>query len=270
MGLRWAGVRRVRGQVRKRLGRRLAALGLDDIAAYRAHLERHPDEWQVLDGLCRIPISRFYRDREVFAHLGRAALPALARAAAARGETRLRCWSAGCASGEEPYGLAMAWAFAAAPLSPKFDLEIVATDADPHLIERARAARYGADSLKDLPPGWRDRAFDAADGTFVLRPRFRASVALDCQDIRARAPPGRFDLVLCRNMAFTYFAEPVQRAVLRQIAGALVAGGALVVGAHERPPADAGVLAPWQAKLGIYRNAGIPGRPTSKKDAAAG
>ncbi len=60
-------------------------------------------------------------------------------------------------------------------------------------------------------------------------------------------------------MAFTYFAEPVQRAVLRRIAGALVAGGALVVGAHERPPADAGELAPSQAKLGIYRNAEIPG-----------
>ncbi len=146
MGLRWAGLRRVRRQVCKRIGRRLGALGIRDIAAYRAYLEQHPDEWRVLDGLCLIPISRFFRGREAFAYLGRTVLPELARAAAARGETRLRCWSAGCASGEEPYSLTLAWALAAAPISPKLDLEIVATDADPHLIGRARAARYGAGS----------------------------------------------------------------------------------------------------------------------------
>ena len=263
MGLRWAGVRRVRGQVRKRLGRRLAALGLDDLAAYRAHLERHPDEWRVLDGLCRIPISRFFRDREVFAHLGRAVMPELARAAAARGATRLRCWSAGCASGEEPYGLSLAWAFEAAARSPRLDLEIAATDADPHLIERARAARYAAASLKDLPPGWRDRAFDAGDGGFVLRPEFRVPVGLDCQDIRAQAPPGRFDLLLCRNMAFTYFVESEQRAVLRRLTGALVGGGALVVGAHERLPEGAHELAPWEVALGVHRKAAACG-PSQK------
>ncbi len=259
MGLRWAGFRRVRGQVRKRLGRRLAALGLDDLAAYRAHLKRHPDEWRVLDGLCRIPISRFYRDREVFAHLGRAVMPELARAAAARRATRLRCWSAGCASGEEPFGLSLAWAFEAAARSPRLDLEIAATDADPHLIERARAARYAAGSLKDLPSGWRDRAFDAEDGGFVVRPEFRACVGLDVQDIRVQSPPDRFDLVLCRNMAFTYFAEPEQRAVLRRLMGALVGGGALLIGAHERLPEGATDVEPWEAAPGVYRKAAACG-----------
>ena len=268
MGLRWAGLRRVRRQVCRRIGRRLGALGMRDIAAYRAHLERHPDEWWMLDGLCRIPISRFYRDREVFAHLGRAVLPELARAAAARGETRLRCWSAGCASGEEPYSLSLAWAFEAATRAPRLGFEIVATDAEPHLIERARAARYGAGSLKDLPPGWRERAFDAADGLFALHREFRACVGLESQDIRAHAPPGRFDLVLCRNMAFTYFAEPVQRAVLGRIAGALVGGGALVIGAHERLPEGAADVAPWEAKLGVWRKAAA--HAPGKKDAVAG
>ena len=267
MGLRWAGVRRVRRQVCKRIGRRLTALGLDDIAAYRTRLEADPDEWRVLDGLCRIPISRFFRDREAFAHLGRAVLPALARAAAARGETRLRCWSAGCASGEEPYSLSLLWTLGAASGSPRLGLEIVATDADAHLIERARAARYGAGSLKDLPPGWRERAFGTANGLFALRPEYRAPVALECQDVRADAPPGRFDLVLCRNMAFTYFAEPVQRAVQRRLMGALVGGGALVIGAHERLPEGATDVAPWEAKLGVYRKAAACG--PSKKDSVA-
>ncbi len=257
LGLRWAGFRRVRRQVGKRIDRRLRALGLADVAAYRAHLETCAEEWRVLDGLCRIPISRFWRDRGVFVHLGEVVLPDLARAAADRGEGRLRCWSAGCASGEEPYSLAIAWVLAAAVRSPPVAFEVVATDADEHLLERARAARYGAGSLKELPPAWRETAFTPSGADFVLRAGLRDHVALLRQDIREEAPPGRFDLVLCRNLAFTYFDEPVQRAVVRRIADALVAGGALVVGAHERLPAGVeSHVSPWAAKLGIYRKRG--------------
>ena len=254
MGLRWPGFRRVRRQVCKRLDRRLRALGLGDLAAYRAYLDSHPDEWRLLDGLCRIPISRFFRDSDVFGHLGRAVIPGLARAADARGETRLRCWSAGCASGEEPYGLALLWAFEAAGRSPRLDLDVVATDAEPHLLERARAARYPASSLKFLPTGWRERAFTRSGRLFVLGSEFRDGVALVRQDVRAEAPIGRFDLVLCRNLAFTYFAEPVQRRVLETIAGALVPGGALVIGANERLPEGTTELVAWAAIPGLYRH----------------
>ncbi len=87
--LRWAGFRKVRKLVCKRVARRLRELGLPDLAAYRAFLESHPGEWDVLDGFCRIPISRFYRDREVFASLEQDVLPALAQAAVAAGRVEL-------------------------------------------------------------------------------------------------------------------------------------------------------------------------------------
>ena len=64
--MRWAGFRKVRGQVCKRIGRRLKELGLGDIDAYRSYLDKHSEEWEILDGLCRITISRFHRDRKVF------------------------------------------------------------------------------------------------------------------------------------------------------------------------------------------------------------
>ena len=268
MSLRWEGVRRVRRQVCKRIGRRLRVLELADVDAYRDYLGAHADEWRELDGLCRISVSRFFRDAEVFAHLGQAVLPELARCAAARGESRLRCWSAGCASGEEPYSLSIVWALEAASRSPRIELEVVATDADPHLLERARAARYRAGTLRELPPGWRERAFAPAVGLYALDPKFRRCVSLLRQDIRTRAPPGRFDVVLCRNLAFTYFAAQVQDDVGRRIARALVAGGALVIGVRERLPRGAGDLAPWGEELGVYRKsktfdpdqASMPGR----------
>jgi len=108
LGLRRSGYRKVRGTVCKRLAPRLRALGLPDLDAYRARLAAEQAEWAVLDGLCRIPISRFWRDRAVFDHLAVDVLPALAAAAADSGRTEVRVWSAGCASGEEPYSLRLA------------------------------------------------------------------------------------------------------------------------------------------------------------------
>jgi len=86
--LRWPGFRRVRRQVCKRIDRRLRTLELADLAAYQEYLSHHSEEWRYLDALCRITISRFYRDREVFQRLERQVLPELARNARARGESR--------------------------------------------------------------------------------------------------------------------------------------------------------------------------------------
>jgi chemotaxis protein methyltransferase CheR len=151
LGLRWPGFRRVRGRLCKRLRRRLTELGPRELSEYRALLETHPEEWTRLDGLSQISISRFYRDHGVWQMLEHAILPRLAGRARARGETRLRIWSAGCASGEEPYTLALLFAFSKAP----YDLraEILATDANPHRLRRAHRACYRATSLRDVPEG---------------------------------------------------------------------------------------------------------------------
>ena len=74
-----------------------------------AYLGAHPDEWHALDGLCTISISRFYRDHCVFDALGDMMLPALAARATTRTDTTVHCWSAGCASGEEPFTLSLIW-----------------------------------------------------------------------------------------------------------------------------------------------------------------
>lgn len=236
LGLRWAGYARVRGQVCKRLGRRLAALGLADLTAYRRRLDAEPGEWTALDGLCRITISRFHRDRATFAALRRQVLPSLAEAALARGESALHCWSAGCASGEEPYTLAMLWSLELVEGFPGLAIEILATDAEPAVLARARGGRYARGSLRELPARWLAAAFEEDASGYALKPDFRAPVRFRRQDIRKRMPPGPFDLILCRNLAFTYFDEDGQRAVLRRLVRRLVPGGALVLGGHERLP----------------------------------
>jgi hypothetical protein len=115
LGMRWPGFRKARRQVCRRIGRRLCELGLPDVAAYRACLEQNPAEWQVLDSACRITISRFYRDRNVFESLQNAVLPVLARAAIERGasDTRLARWSS--ASTNHSPSIALAFAHGMAP-----------------------------------------------------------------------------------------------------------------------------------------------------------
>jgi len=252
LGLSWAGFRKVRGTVYKRLRRRLNALGLTDLDAYRDYLRDQVDEWRRLDELCRIPISRFYRDKGVFEALGRQVLPELARHAQADGRRSIRAWSAGCASGEEPYSLRLVWDQMVQPAFPATTLVIFATEIDPVMLERARTGSYGSSSLEDLPAGWQTTAFVAKNGQYCLGELHRRDVAFDQQDIRKIMPDGPFELILCRNLAFTYFDEETQNDVLRRLVARLALHGALVIGAHEQLPCPADALRPLSKGLPIY------------------
>jgi len=252
LGLRWAGFRKVRHLVCKRLGRRLRELGLADPAHYRAVLERDAAERLAFDGLCRIPVSRFYRDRGVFDALRDEVLPRLAQEASTRGQQRLRAWSAGCASGEEPYTLRILWELAIRERFPEVELHVVATDADRGMLQRARTGCYGPGSLSDLPKDWLALAFEHKGGLHCLRDAFRGNTEFVQQDLRTAMPDGAFDLILCRNLVFTYFEPALQRVVAARIIDHLRLRGVMVVGIHEKLPAGLGDLHPLPAMPGLY------------------
>ena len=268
MGFAWPGFRRVRRQVVKRIGRRLAELRLSGLDAYRRYLESHPAEWERLDSFCRVTISRFFRDAAAFEALGREILPRLAEGATARGQRCLRAWSAGCASGEEPYSLNLLWKISLAPRFPKLTFSIIATDADARVLVRAQAGCYPAASLRELPAGWRGAAFRRDGRLFCLIPEFREGVAFFAQDLRREAPAGPFNLVLCRNLAFTYFDAAGQARVLDRIGSVLAEGGALALGRKERLPGGAPGFAPWVAERGIYRKAAASLMPANAASAS--
>jgi chemotaxis protein methyltransferase CheR len=254
LGLRWEGFRRVRRQVCRRIARRIAELGAAGIAEYRAILSSDPGEWQTLDGLCRVTISRFFRDRALWARLRDEVLPEPSRLALERRQPALRCWSAGCASGEEPFGIAIVFRLAVAPAFPGLGLTVLATDADEVVLERARRACYQAGALRELPPEWRELAFEQCGPELCLRASFRDGVEFRHQDLRLAMPDGPFDVVFCRNVAFTYFDLEGQRAVLAGISARLVRGGFLVIGVHEGLPAHAALERAAEG-LPIFRRA---------------
>jgi len=253
LGLHWPGFRKVQRQVCKRIARRITALGLADVDEYRAYLDADRAEWRALGALCTVSISRFYRDREVFACLGSVVLPALAEAASMRGADHIECWSAGCARGEEPYTLAVQWRCLLAARFPRLDLRVLATDIDAWVLERARAACYSASSLQALPAAWRALAFERRGEQYCLRDSYRANIELARQDLCAELPQRQFDLVFCRNLAFTYFSPDLARSALERIASRLRRGGALVIGLHERLPDPAAGFEPWPGCRSVLR-----------------
>jgi chemotaxis protein methyltransferase CheR len=251
--MRWPGFRKVRRQVCRRIGRRLREVGLPDMATYRAFLERNPSEWQVLDDACRITISRFYRDRGVFESLGKTVLPVLARAAIEHGARELRCLSVGCASGEEAYSLKLLWELELARDHEVLALCVTAVDSHPGMLERARRGCFHGGSLKDLPETWQRSAFEQTDGEFCLRRPFRKGVRFAHGDVRRSLPAGPFDLVLCRNLVFTYFVDSLQRDILVHLHAQMHDGAALVVGIHESLPEHCIGFRPWDGARCTYR-----------------
>jgi chemotaxis protein methyltransferase CheR len=251
--MRWPGFRKVREQVCKRIRRRLRELGIPDIGSYRDYLEAHAEEWSVLDTFCRITISRFYRDRDVFDFLGATVLPQLARTASARGESEVRAWSAGCASGEEIYTVKMLWRHSIGSQTAVLPLRIVATDVEPVMLDRARCGCYTAGSLKDLPRQWLDSEFVRRGAFFCVREELREGIEFRLEDIREAQPAGPFHLILCRYLAFTYFAPDLQLRLLTAIVDRLVPSGVLVTGKREPLPGAPQNMTALAPRLGVYR-----------------
>lgn len=235
MHLRWPGYRKVRRQVCKRVQRRIHALGIT-LDEYRQRLVQDDAERRRFDGYCRITISRFYRDREVWQQLENEVLPELACRAMARYRKILRMWSVGCASGEEPYTLSILWRLRLAERFPELETDILASDSDPMMLARAEQACYADGSLKGLPDAWQDAAFERRNGDYCLRRAHRAPVGLLQHDVRDPPPEGAFDLILCRNLVFTYFDADQQRQSLQHLVEAMRPGSVLILGARESLP----------------------------------
>ncbi len=232
---RWEGFRKVRSQPCKKIVRRIQELELSGYSEYQEYLEENPSEWEHLHEMCRITISRFYRDRGVFDALKEDILPELARACPEK-EQPLRCWSAGCASGEEPYTLALIHHFRLSRQFPELNIEIIATDVEAHMLERARQATYSGGSLKNLPDKWIEEGFNKKEEEYELRPEIARKVEFLQQDIREEMPEGNFQLILCRNLAAMYFDEELQLEIFGRMREKLSEGGFLILGKHGKLP----------------------------------
>ena len=126
------------------------------------------------------------------------------------------------------------------------------------MLARAREGCFEATSLHELPPPLIEEAFDALGSRYRVKPKHREGIEFLDQDLRSEMPAHLFDLILCRYVAFTYFAIPLRRKVLVGMLDHLRPQGYLMIGTHEHLPGDIPELAPLVAAAQIFQKRAVP------------
>jgi chemotaxis methyl-accepting protein methylase len=207
----------------------MAELGCSTLREYLTVLEQNRTAYQTCQAHLRVTISRFYRDRQVWRHLGNRLLPVLT----AHFPQELNAWSAGCACGEEPYSLAILWNRLQIPTA----LKIIATDADPLCLERARKGIFLGSSLKELSPEYISSCFSRSNAkNYSILPHLQENISWYEHDLLDSPPRGPFHLIFLRNNLLTYYQQPVLGPAAERIVETLAPGGFLIIGAHEKLP----------------------------------
>ncbi|WP_298482259.1 CheR family methyltransferase [uncultured Chloroflexus sp.] len=218
------------------LQRAAQQLGVADLGQLLALIERSPVAWNEVIAELTIGETYFFRNAAQFAALREVILPDLIQR---RSMVRyLRLWSAGCATGEEPYSLAITLR-ETLPADPPWQISILATDINFRFLERAREAVYGNWSFRETPEYVRDRYFIPEGGRWRLRNEIKRDVVFAQLNLVEPIYPSpqsgiiAFDVIFCRNVLI-YFDEATTQPIIQRMYDSLVPGGWLVVG-HAEP-----------------------------------
>lgn len=233
LGYRWGGYRKPRGQVFKRIRKRLRELDMEDVSAYRNYLNNHPDEWKILDSLCDITITRFFRDRMLWDYI-RDVL--LTNCISQHPNESINIWSVGCCNGEEPYSIAIAASQLKENSEYDCGFRILATDRNPEQIRKAKTGWYPPGVLKELSRGETEKYFIPQESGYRIDPELMNMVEFEVRDIRHSLPDQQFHFIFCRNFVFTYFSNDLQRDYLTKFRSLLHPKGYLITGAQETLP----------------------------------
>jgi len=216
----------------RRLQLRMRATGSEDYTSYMHFLRRHPDEYRQLVSELSITVTEFFRDADTWEALKDQVAPEILASKQARGLSNVHAWSAGCATGEEAYSLAICFLEAQRPRKDfsGLNVKIYATDLDQESLKKARRGQYSKVSM--LPGVEAQRYFRPLEVGFEVTEELKQAVKFEEADIMA--PPRRrfLDLIVCRNLLI-YFNKECQARILSIFHDSLREGGYLVMGRSE-------------------------------------
>jgi chemotaxis protein methyltransferase CheR len=203
-----------------RLSRRLRALRLDSFIAYRQLLESDPDGLEMVEfcNALTTNLTSFFRESHHFEYLQQHVLQPVKAAPPGH---RIRIWSAGCSTGEEPYSIAMS-ACEVLGENLRADLKILATDLDSNVLARARRGVYTPDQVKGISPTRLARFFgqtqDNGLPVYVVKPAVSRLITFKQLNLMQELPMrGPLDVIFCRNVVI-YFDKQTQRKLFQRYA----------------------------------------------------
>ena len=248
-----------RASLMRRIQKRLQTLNLETYTDYVDHLQVHPEEYARLFDTILINVTGFFRDPTAWDYIASEVIPRILRE---KPENEpIRVWSAGCASGEEAYTIAMLLAEALGVDHYRERVKIYASDVDEQALTHARQASYGAREVEAIPPDLLERYFDRSDHRRVFRKDLRRSVIFGRHDLVQDAPISRIDLLICRNVLM-YFNSEMQGRILSRFHFALNEKSYLFLGKAEMLFTHANLFVPVDLKRRVFSKV----RRTSMRD----
>jgi len=239
-----------RSTIQRRVAKRMAGVGADRYDDYVDYLELHAEEFAELFNTLLINTTGFFRDPQTWDFLAEEIAPQLLATRAP--DSPIRVWCAGCASGEEPYTVAMVLAGVMGDPAFRERVKIYATDVDEEALDQARHGAYLPRQIEDVPPDALERFFERTDQRYVFRKDLRRSVIFGRNDLVQDAPISRIDLLVCRN-TLMYFTAETQSQILRRFHFALDDDGYLLLGKSEMLITHTDLFAPVELKRRVFR-----------------
>jgi two-component system CheB/CheR fusion protein len=254
-----------RNSLMRRVRHRMDEVGSESFEDYLDILQASSEEFVALFNTILINVTAFFRDPEAWEFLRTDVVPALL---AERGPSDpIRVWSAGCASGQEAYSLAMLLAEALGTEAFAQRVKIYATDVDEEALADARAASYDAKAVASVPKDMLERYFDHHGGRYMFRKDLRRAVIFGRNDLVRDAPISRIDLLACRN-ALMYMNSETQRIVLNRLHYALAPHGTLFLGHAEMLLTHSDRFTPIDISARVFRKAGGSQADTDRSESS--
>ena len=222
--------------VYRRLGARLKATRISTFEGYLAHLKSgDPVELEQFTNAVTTNLTSFFREKHHFDFLAKTIIPELVRKKG-NGTRRLRIWSAGCSTGEEPYSIAITLKEALKDLA-RWDAKVLCTDLDSDVLNTCRAGIYSQQRVEKIPEGQLRRWFKSSrkpgEDIVTVNPRLQDLLTFKQLNLMHDWPMrGRFDVIFCRNVII-YFDKPTQRVLIDRYAEIIEDGGYLILGHSE-------------------------------------
>ena len=238
-----------RSSLMRRVMVRMQTMGVKGFATYLDFLQVDPEEFTRLFNTILINVTSFFRDTANWDVLRDSVIPRLV--GEAESSHAIRVWSAGCASGEEAYSIAILLAEAIGPEAFRDRVKIYATDVDEEALNQARHAVYGPRTAEDVPAALLEKYFDRQDDRFMFNKELRRSVIFGRHDLIQDAPISRVDLLVCRN-CLMYFNTEAQARILARFHFALVPSGVLFLGKAETLLAQSATFEPVDIKRRLF------------------
>jgi two-component system CheB/CheR fusion protein len=239
-----------RASLMRRVVKRMHVVDVPTFDAYLDYLQVHQDEFEALFNTILINVTSFFRDAEVWDHVGSQVLPALIQERS--NGSPIRIWSAGCASGQEAYSVAMLLAEQIGLDGLRDRVKIYATDVDNEALAQARHATYPARLLAGVPVPLLEKYFVSSGDKFAIDRDLRRVVIFGALDLLQDAPISRVDFLLCRN-TLMYFNAEAQSRILSRFAFSLNREGLLLLGRAEMLFSHSTLFAPVELKRRLFR-----------------